>query len=295
MAQFLWRASVGALAALGASSIVAAAASNTSSTATAQATPYFEIDVIFPRNETYKTSDIFPIALAIQNTTVLRSLGKVVVEWDIMPYDYGNVPGGVLWDQGIFTLPDGTADDNEPWILVGNSNVSSWIHLKDTYPQDRFMLQWVVFWTDYDDACGGDAPSAFGSGLMFSIETDYEETVLGEDAGIVPDVTQVPECPIFGTMVEISLNSTNATSCPAVVDENTGLTGNPCAVKINSGAASDIALLASSAASASILATALPTSTSSQTSTKNAAYTMIPSSPTNLVAVYVITYLVLGV
>jgi hypothetical protein len=37
---------------------------------------HLEVDIVFPRNETYKAADAFPIVFAVQNLTVLTSLGK---------------------------------------------------------------------------------------------------------------------------------------------------------------------------------------------------------------------------
>lgn len=64
-----------------------------------------EIDVIFPRNLTYRASDNFPIVLAIQNFAALDSYHDFVIGWHFMPYKQGLIPGGIWFDSGYFTIP----------------------------------------------------------------------------------------------------------------------------------------------------------------------------------------------
>jgi len=47
---------------------------------------HIEVDIVFPRNETYKPADVFPIVLAVQNITTLRAMGQVTGSWDIMRF-----------------------------------------------------------------------------------------------------------------------------------------------------------------------------------------------------------------
>src|SRR5690606_5751038 len=126
---------------LRAATLLAAAVCLHPSTAAAQEPPHFEVDVIFPLNQTYTASDIFPIALAIQNLTAVRTLGNFSLWWDFMPYSKGRIPGGIYYDQGYFDLGD-LKEDDETYIAVANSNVTDWIHLKDR--GEKYALQWSM-------------------------------------------------------------------------------------------------------------------------------------------------------
>lgn len=94
----------------------------------AQEVPHFEIDVIFPRNETYLPADTFPIAIAIQNLTAVRTLGEFEVAWDIMPFVNGLTPGDVTYDMADFEMLEDGGDGTS--IFVANSNVTGWIEKK---------------------------------------------------------------------------------------------------------------------------------------------------------------------
>jgi hypothetical protein len=48
-----------------------------------------EVDIVFPRNETYKAADAFPIVFAVQNLTALTSLGKYRLAWGITSFTDG--------------------------------------------------------------------------------------------------------------------------------------------------------------------------------------------------------------
>ncbi|RSL53762.1 hypothetical protein CEP51_014834 [Fusarium floridanum] len=169
------------------------------------ATAPFEIDVIFPRNETYRPAGVFPISLAVQNFTSLRAVGNFTFLWHIMPYSHGWVPGGITWDEGKFEAKN-PPDDNDTVVFVANTNVTEWIHQKDQ--GDRFRLQWHLEW-DFRDGCDykGKGSYVFG-GIMFSIETEWEaeRSPDGKGIGKKPNVLDVPECPILG-YVGLSGNS----------------------------------------------------------------------------------------
>ncbi|KAK7980312.1 tRNA-guanine(15) transglycosylase-like protein [Apiospora arundinis] len=73
------------------------------------AAPYvhnLEVDFIFPRNETYKETDVFPVVFAFQGLAALRRTVAVIrLGWGIMPYTKGHIPGGIYYDDGRFSLP----------------------------------------------------------------------------------------------------------------------------------------------------------------------------------------------
>ncbi|EEU43419.1 uncharacterized protein NECHADRAFT_82696 [Fusarium vanettenii 77-13-4] len=231
------------------------------------ATAPFEIDVIFPRNETYTPAGVFPISLAVQNYTALRAAGNFSLSWHIMPYSYGRVPGGIAWDMGDFET-DNSPDDNDTVVFVANTNITEWIDQKDR--DDRFRLQWHLEW-DFGDDCNFNESYVFG-GIMFSIETEWETMKApgGKGIGEKPNVLDVPECPVLGSVVLLQ-NTTDI--CSRVLDMgNNTVQGTPCAVTVDKALASSISSQAASSATSAFLATASPTQEPEPTETNAAPF-----------------------
>lgn len=230
--------------------------------AAAQEVPHFEMDYVFPRNETYSTVDILPVALAVQNLTAVRTIGDFKILWAIMPYRDGVTPTGVTPGMGYFEIPEPRENDDEPYIFVDYTNVTEWIGRKqgpETYAM-QFYLQWVSGGKCDDDA-GDDFPSLVIGHHMFSIESPTEAKHRAEDRldpvldivdeGQKPDLMDAVGCPIFGTVYEIRPNTGSNSSCPLVVDEeDTGREPNPCGARIDKTVASSIASRATSLAEA---------------------------------------------
>ncbi len=58
---------------------------------------FLEVDLIYPRNETYLDGYAIPIGLAVKNVSSLSNMGNHTLLWTIMPWtDDGNVPGGLM-------------------------------------------------------------------------------------------------------------------------------------------------------------------------------------------------------
>lgn len=228
--------------------------------AAAQDVLHFEMDYVFPRNETYSTVDILPVALAIQNLTAVRTIGDFKILWAIMPYRDGVTPTGVTPAQGLFDIPEPSEDDDEPYIFVDYTNVTEWIDRKqgpEAYAM-QFYLQWFSGGQCDRDA-GDDVPSIVIGHQMFSIESPGEAKRRAEDRldpvldivdeGKEPDLMDAVGCPTLGSVVEIRPGAANS-SCPLVVDEDTGREPNPCGARIDKTVASSIASEATSMAEA---------------------------------------------
>lgn len=240
---------------LGAAALLAGTA------AVAQEVPHFEMDYVFPRNETYSTVDILPIALAIQNLTAVRTIGDFNILWAIMPYRDGVMPTGATPAKGYFEIPKPRDNDDEPYVFVDYTNVTEWIGRKqgpETYAM-QFYLQWVSG-GQCDPHAGDDVPSIVIGHHMFSIESPAEAKHRAEgrldpvldivDEGQEPDLMDAAGCPTFGSVFEIRPNTSSNSSCPQVVDEDTGREPNPCGARISKTVASSIASRATSMAEA---------------------------------------------
>lgn len=222
----------------------------------------FEVDIVFPHNETYKPADIMPIVLAIQNPSSATSIGSFGIFWQII-----QLPGGQL----NLTLPatvdygnidvlsnDGTSEDTALFI-VDFTNVTHWIQYGRPIPpatkytpavDDRYLLQWSIVWTSLFQTCtkfeslvAADLPA--DGALTFNIQTDWQDEIHDVQEGI-------PECPEFGALVQIG-PAPNATkpACPGfeILESRNG---SPCAVKVDDAVASSISSRVSSSAASSM-------------------------------------------
>jgi hypothetical protein len=230
----------------------------------------FEIDNVFPRNETYKTADVFPIVFALQNMTAMASIGPFQLTWSIMPFGEGRRPSGLVPDDDEFMLagssllpPNNTAPSDGTTYLVDYTNATEWI----SYAKDddyRFMLQWSLHWPGLDeDLCDRDLSSARASlpdqgSVMFNVQRTWGEN--GRWKGPIHDALVTTECPQLGSVVEIAPNATTP-ECPAV-QKRLEREGNPCGAQPDEAAVSSIMSQVSSMA-APTSTTAAPSSTSS--------------------------------
>lgn len=215
----------------------------------AAAAESFELDVIFPRNETYLDPGVMPVAVTIQNYTSLSSFSNVAFSWDIMPYADGSVPGGVTYDSGKFEIPSNITD---PLILVGFTNVTSWVSRRAN-DKEQFKLQ-VYAVVDSSTAFCTSADSSDIGNMMFNIAAASDENPNLKNATI----TEASDCPAFGAVVDFEpLSSPVATttlgsetiSCSYTADYITATaSGSPCSAIVNIDAKSSISSAALSLA-----------------------------------------------
>ncbi|EAQ91965.1 predicted protein [Chaetomium globosum CBS 148.51] len=236
---YCWLWASAALAALGAAAEVV--------TTTRQ----FEVDIVFPHNETYKPAETMPIVLAIQNPAVALSIGHFSVFWTISQVQGWDTIGSSV-DFGDFQVFSNLTSTDPTLFLVGFTNVTDWIRYGRPTPpateytpgpHDRYLLQWSIVWTSlfgnctkFESLVGADLPSE--GAVAFNIQTVWGE---GGWQGEIHDVQEgIPECPEFGGLVQIG-PPPNATkpACPGF-EILEGREGNPCAVTIDQPAASSI-------------------------------------------------------
>ncbi len=234
-----------------ASAVLALLASTTQAATTQQA----EVDIVLPRNTTYKPAEVFPIVLAIQNLTALQALDpRLIAFWDIMPFSNGLIPGGITYDSGIFTLPNTTitADNNHnnTTFLVATTNTSTWLSRK--YRDERFALQWYVRLPGLE-TCGGDNV-VYGE-VMFNVESVWGGDSSSSWHGEIHDVLgDVPACPALGGVVQVGPGRKNATCTGTAVEllaPAATVTGRTCAVTVGPAVVSSFASAASSLAAES--------------------------------------------
>lgn len=223
----------------------------------------FELDIVFPHNETYKPADTMPIVLAIQNPSVATSIGSFRVFWTISQVQGWRSIGSSV-DFGDFQVFSNQTSGDSTLFLVDFTNVTDWIRYGVATPpateytpgtHDRYLLQWSIVWTSLFGNCtkreslvAANLPSE--GALAFNIQTVWGE---GGWQGEIHDVEEpIPECPEFGGHIQIG-PAPNATkpACPGFEILET-MEGSPCAVKVDRPAASSILSLVSSSVSSSM-------------------------------------------
>ncbi len=105
----------------------------------------FEVDIVFPRNNTYKQTEIIPIVLAVQNlTTWTVGNSSVSWHWDIMSWSGGSSPGGIIYDSEDFQIPNDASTAN-PTFLIAVTNFTQWYSGRNSKRTDeKYMLQWYA-------------------------------------------------------------------------------------------------------------------------------------------------------
>ncbi|KAK4121635.1 hypothetical protein N657DRAFT_665405 [Parathielavia appendiculata] len=199
----------------------------------------FEVDIVFPHNETYKPAVTMPIVLAIQNASVAASLR-----------DFTNETSAIVEDGEPQLLSNGTSADTI-LSLVGFTDVTRWIRYGWLIPpateytpavDGKYLLQWSIPWLDLPPTC----------------EKFDHMTVWGKEGGNgwqveIHDVQEaIPECPEVGGLVQIRRppNATNS-ACPPTSEILGSRQGRPCAIKVDEAAASSISSPVSSSVSSS--------------------------------------------
>ncbi|KAK8094803.1 glycoside hydrolase family 35 protein [Apiospora hydei] len=285
-----------------------AATTTTSTTGTASVTlaapsssssieaPYLEAEFIFPRNETYKESAVFPVTFAFRGLDAVRKIGRFTIQWSIMPYTNGVTPGGHLTrprllrrhpggrrrlDRRRQHQRHGLATKRGPPGLRGALHDGLGPRLPDLRNSDDGPCERSYF---------------IDRRIMFTIHSNFQIRMgrgagYGDEVGI-DAVVPADECPVFSTAVEFWPNAT-VPECPAFMEEwRTGRQGDPCGVRVDQDVASSIQSRASSMATASWLATQPPPTTTSTSSN----FVALPTAPAGsaFVAVFLITYLTFG-
>ncbi|KAL2128190.1 hypothetical protein VTI74DRAFT_9538 [Chaetomium olivicolor] len=102
----------------------------------------FDVDVVFPRNETYRQTETLPIVLAVQNlTTWTVGNYNIYFQWDSMPFSGGTAPGGMLYDSGQFQIPWNRLAATPSFLIdaIDATNVTTWYKGRSG---EKYMLQW---------------------------------------------------------------------------------------------------------------------------------------------------------
>lgn len=185
-----------------------------------------EVDIIFPRNETYAPTPVFPLVFAIQNLAAASAIGPLDITWTLSKH------GSELPEE---TLPIG----GQYKVDETNSTDPAYINLwtEELNSAGTYQLYW---WFNYYQCLGpkddpGTRSNNVGNNFTFTIDPGAQQ----------PDLSAVLDaCPTQNATIVIDeIWPANAgadyESCGAVSGSDPSL-ANPCAVKLDSAAASSI-------------------------------------------------------
>ncbi|CAK7199466.1 hypothetical protein SEUCBS139899_002146 [Sporothrix eucalyptigena] len=276
-----------------------------------------EIDVVFPRNESYAQTEILPIAISVRGLGELYNTSEFDLIWDLNLYDPDRInviddylDGALFLPENV--LPAGSTNNTDAIVFVGYSNITSWIG-KLNYTSHIVLSVGVGY--NFTGLCDSRIYSAFVlDESLFQVKSSVELAARPDNATLTVEnaLADEPDCPQFAMLVSAYPTSTvltgyyqhsqsevhTYTTCSSYVGYDTDTTSaTPCAATVGPSARSAIGSLASSWAtsasesSASASAASLkPTTTS--TSTNAAAATPLPLKPAlaAVAAVYCIVY-----
>jgi hypothetical protein len=189
-----------------------------------------EIDIIFPRNDTYARADSFPIVFAIQGNAAAYRMGGYLFTWIIRPYSPLMGTNAEFWiDYGQYFALDETSVE-DPVLLV-NRTLSLGAAASATDRQ--YELQWAFSFVPRCELLPNGTISENGTlpmlkeNLVFTIDSKAK----------APDVMAVTECPTLGTLIGVKSNVTavefDEPHCPVLGD--IGVKADPCKVKLDEG------------------------------------------------------------
>ncbi|KAK4034731.1 hypothetical protein C8A01DRAFT_18499 [Parachaetomium inaequale] len=185
-----------------------------------------EVDIIFPRNETYAPTPVFPLVFAIQNLAAASSIGPLDISWAIWK------PGS---DQPIQFGGNQTVDKTNSTDL---HYINLWTAgLGGAESAGTYQLWWRVYYyacLGKKDNPGGISGSR-GDNFTFTLDPGAQQPNLSAD---------LDACPAQNATIVITETwpvnaSPDRDVCGVVL--NAHIDANPCAVNLDSAAASSIA------------------------------------------------------
>ncbi|OQE66621.1 hypothetical protein PENNAL_c0183G08612 [Penicillium nalgiovense] len=164
-----------------------------------------EVDLIFPRNETYAPSAQMPVVFGIQNPRLVAPLNMKVSYIITPPRNYHNIS-----EPGLFNLHSASSSDSDPYFLYNNTDL---VNTEGT---------WELTWFVEYGRCTGSS----GDIMFYPSSSTIDSIIFTTEGGAAkPD------------LIAASKKDTCAT---VVSNRSPWATANPCAVKFDSAIASNI-------------------------------------------------------
>jgi hypothetical protein len=192
-----------------------------------------EVDLVFPRNETYAPSPLFPIVFAFQNPELAPFL---IPQLSLTVWDWNNMSESTV--STIYDLRAGNFSSSDPYF-----------HYQGFTSFSREGT-WKLTWNLGRDSCTEESLAQFignrivsnntGSGIIFTTKSSAQQVdlvaatvdkVCSEDEGVAINVTDTLKVPASVSWDGGEICAVVATTAP---------TADPCQVTIGSAAASSM-------------------------------------------------------
>ncbi|KGO76711.1 hypothetical protein PITC_090650 [Penicillium italicum] len=189
----------------------------------------FEIDLVFPRNETYAPQGAMAIVFALQNPTLALPLGATV-SWSLWEGNNQSSPGSIVGGGLELSLLNLTSSD--PMFVTRYIDTLN-------YPSGFWTLTWSVSVNNCIQRSAGNSADTVSNITM----TDTKTTIFTiSQSGQKPDLVASTSSDLRCSVAAQAFNVTS-------IGESCGFLGpspttNPCAVTINPSAASSISAAA---------------------------------------------------
>jgi hypothetical protein len=211
-----------------------------------------EVDLIFPRNDTYVPTPLMPVVFAIHNSQLADPL-DMAISWVLLR---GTEPGFKFLETGTIELENAHFSSNEPYFAIDSmSNISTSEGI------------WTFTWSLGTGNCSnGDtySPTIIGSNITttFNSQIFPVRTVFTTKNGMQqPDLVAATADDACANIESFTFNVTgtldlpytpneygNRKSCAILASLQSTPTPNPCGAKLNASAASSISAALSSCA-----------------------------------------------
>jgi hypothetical protein len=202
-----------------------------------------EVDILFPRNDTYAPTALMPVIFAIQNPAAAVSL-DLALEWYLYQLEDGDVTGV---GSGVITMAYVSTASSGPDYEYGS-----------IYNLVSVEGNWSLFWVVGSINCtqfpvsNSSLPGHFqGNTVIFTTKNGAQTTDLvttitngscASDESFTFNISKAEE-------VSVGIGTT-VTTCAVLVSTSPTPSPNPCAAQLNpSGASSILASLTASACS----------------------------------------------
>ncbi|KAL3459523.1 hypothetical protein BJX64DRAFT_264744 [Aspergillus heterothallicus] len=186
-----------------------------------------EIDLLFPRNETYSNMTSFPIVLALQNANAAGTFGWNI-DWEFVWLDgdedekFSDSYSGP-WITDSTTLNDFRYTGGDSIILAGKLYHENGYYLRP----GRYAVQWT-----YDTAtCSGSGRTTYidGGYTVASSTGSVIFTAVADDSGLGFEIP-VDQCPVYAD--QWTARKGTDTDCPYPAANSTA-EPDPCAARLN--------------------------------------------------------------
>lgn len=239
-----------------------------------------EVDLIFPRNDTYAPSTLFPIVFAFQNAALASSLDP---GFDL-----------VLWDSTFTNASDPGL--NLKWTNFTNEPTFVYTHVSRlNTTADGAPTSYSLSWAFGAGNCSNGGPRFIGGGfrdnsVTFTIQTGAQKPDLVAATANSASCTNASHFAfnLTGTLDVDPAQYDGRNTCAVLSDVQPLVPGDPCAVHVDSATASSIsAALTATACAAVSPVVSCPSKQSAAADGRSAAKTGFPAMLGGFVAALV--------